>query len=475
MMGRDTPSPQLDSAASYIARQFRHDGLLPVNGSYFQPVALNIIDLGKVNTFRVRLGSVDRTFEIKSEFMPFEMTADRQVGAPVVFAGYGITAPEYRYDDYGGIDARGKIVLVFRHEPGEDDPTSVFLGKTPTEYSRLSTKVRIAIDHGAVGMIVVTDPLNHSSLAPRGFPWPSLSRTIPRDALPLQLAEDERARIPVVHAGEQVIVQLFGSTDSLRALEAGIDQRLQPHSFDIAGSEAFIRTSIEIRVYSANNVVGLMPGSDPARLDETVIVGAHYDHVGYKKEHAAGERYIYNGADDNASGTCALLRVAAALGGLPSAPRRSILCIAFAGEEKGLFGSEYYVRHPLLPLSGTVAMLNMDMVGRNAPDTLFLIGTEGSPELARIARQEDARVGFALVDQKLTSGGSDHISFMKRNIPELFFHSGLEDVYHTVNDRPELIDVPKVARVARLVFLTAWHIASDSSHYHYNPTTLPMF
>jgi Zn-dependent M28 family amino/carboxypeptidase len=197
--------------------------------------------------------------------------------------------------------------------------------------------------------------------------------------------------------------------------------------------------------------------------------------VGYRREHAPGERYIFNGADDNASGTCALLAIAAGLGGLPAAPRRGILCIAFSGEEKGLFGSEYYARAPLVPLKNTVAMLNMDMVGRNNPDSLELIGAEGSPELALIAHQQNRHEGFTLVETKLTSGGSDHMSFMKRNVPNLFFTSGLEEVYHTVNDRPELIDTRKVAHVARLVFLTAFQIANDSVHYQYIPKTVPLF
>jgi hypothetical protein len=476
MKGRNTPSPELDTAAAYIAREFALDGLRPVNGSYFQRVLLNIVGLGEPNALRVRSGSAEKSYEIKTDFSPFEMTSNGSVRGPVVFAGYGITAPQYHYDDYAGIDVKGKIVFLLRHEPGEEDSTSVFLGTAPTEYSSVETKVRIAMEHGAVGVMVATDPLNHSSLAPRGFPWPSLSHFIPKDALPLALGQEESGKVPVMHVGEGVIAQLFGSVDSLRALQRKIDERLVPHSYSIAGAEAFLQTSTEIREMSASNVVGMLPGNDPALKSETVIVGAHYDHVGYMKQHAPGARYIFNGADDNASGTCALLEIAAALGGLPSSPRRTILCIAFAGEEKGLFGSEYYARHPLFPLKSTVAMLNMDMVGMNGVDTLFLIGSEGSPDIARIAREEDARVGFVLLDQKEPMGtGSDHMTFMKRNIPDLFFHSGLESVYHTVNDRPELIDTRKVARAASLVFLTAYHIANDSLHYRYIPFNSSIF
>lgn len=209
--------------------------------------------------------------------------------------------------------------------------------------------------------------------------------------------------------------------------------------------------------------------------NQIVVVGAHYDHVGYKKQHAEGEDYIYNGADDNASGACALMGVAAGLGALQERPKRSILLIAFAGEEKGLFGSEFYVRHSFFPLDSTVAMLNMDMVGRNGEDSLYLIGAGSSPDLAEIAREENARVGFVLTDEALSFGGSDHMSFQKRNIPSLFFHSGLHPQYHQVSDSPDLINIAKLTNVARLAFLTAVRVANDIHRYRYIPKPITLF
>lgn len=475
MKGRNTPSPELDTAAAYIARQFSLVGVQPVRGSYFQRVNLNIVNLGEHNGLRIRKGGADVGFEIKTDFTPFEMTANREVRAPVVFAGYGITAPEYHYDDYASLDVKGKIVFVLRHEPGEEDSGSVFKGKLPTDYSNVGTKARIAVEHGAVGVLVGTDPLNHESLAPRGFPWPTLSKTIPRDALPMTLGADEGTKVPVVHVSEAVMELLFGSVDSLRALQRSIDSAVSPHSFAISGSEAWIQTSTQIKEMPARNVVGYIEGSDPVLKNQLVVVGAHYDHVGYKKEHAAGEDYIFNGADDNASGTCALIGVAAGFGAIADHPKRSVLLIAFCGEEKGLFGSEYYARNPLFPLEKTVAMLNMDMVGRNAEDTLFLIGSESSPDLAAIARQEDPPVGFALVDQTLSSGGSDHMSFLKRNVPSLFFHSGLHRDYHKVSDNPELMNTRKIARTAQLAFLTTLHLANDHQRYRYIQKPISLF
>ena len=475
LKGRNTPSPELDTAAAFIARTFARNGLQPVGGNYAQRFNLSIVKLGEPNTLALFRGGKELRFELKTDFTPFEMTANRAVRGPLVFAGYGISAPEYGYDDYAGLDVNGKVVLVFRHEPREEDSTSVFLGRAATDYSNVARKVRIAHDHGAVALLVMTDPLNHSSLTPRGFPWPSLLRTIPRDALPLTLGADEDSKIPVVHVGEGVIDAVFGGVEELKRIQMAIDLEMKPGSFSLTEMEVRVQTSTSIVSTPTSNVVGYCEGSDPLLKKQLVIVGAHYDHVGYKKQHAEGEDYIYNGADDNASGTVALLGVAAGLGALPERPRRSILLIAFAGEEKGLFGSEYYARQPLFPLDSTVAMLNMDMVGRNGRDSLSLIGAESSPDLGRIAREENARVGFVLRDEVLSSGGSDHMSFQKRNVPALFFHSGLHADYHKVSDSPDKIDMIKLANVARLVFLTTVRLANESQRYRYIPKPITLF
>ncbi len=473
LKGRDTPSPGLDSAASYIARAFAQAGLQPAGNGYRQQFNLSVVELAKPNTLSLFRNGNEIPFEIKTDFVPFEMTANREAQGALVFAGYGITAPEYGYDDYSGIDVKGKIVLVLRHEPQEEDSTSVFLGKDLTDFSNVSRKATIARDHGAAALLVMTDPLNHSSLAPRGFPWPSLSQTIPRDALPTSLGVDEESKIPVVHVGKAFIEAVFGSVDALKDLQAAIDREMKPRSAPFPGLEVRVRTSTSIVSRPTSNVVGFLEGRDPLLKNQLVVVGAHYDHVGIMKRHAEGEDYIFNGADDKASGTVALLGVAAGLGSLPERPRRSILLIAFAGEEKGLFGSEYYARRPFFPLDSTVAMLNIDMVGRNGRDSLQLIGTESSPDLGRIAHEENARVGFVLIDEILTLGGSDHESFQKRNVPSLFFHSGVHPDLHRVSDNPDKIDMTKLARAARLVFLTTVRIANENQRYRYREMPKP--
>jgi hypothetical protein len=216
MKGRNTPSPELDSAARYIAAFYKSNGIQPLNGSYTEKVGLSVVSLGDDNFLTIKKDNAERSYTIKSEFTPFDMTGNKEATGTLVFAGYGITAPEFNYDDYRNIDVHGKIVLVLRHEPGENDSASIFKGINETNYANVNTKVRNAIDHGAVGVLVVTDPLNHTLLTPRGFPWPSLSKFLPKDALPITLAADENKKVPVVQVGEEAIVQLFGNIDSLK-------------------------------------------------------------------------------------------------------------------------------------------------------------------------------------------------------------------------------------------------------------------
>ena len=461
LLGRNTPSPGLDTAAAYIARQFQQAGLQPVRGAWTQEVRMQTVALGDSNALSLTVSGKDTAFAIKDDFVPFDMTADRLVQGDLVFAGYGITAPDLTYDDYDGVDVRGKIVVIFRHEPRENDTTSRFNSRKNADRWGMAAKVKRAREHGAVGMLVMNEPLSHMSLTPRGYPWPSLSRIIPKDALPMTLMADDTEKIPVVHVGERVITALFGSVDSLKQLQQRIDTGLRPASFTFRGVTGTVRTSTVVTVHRAQNVVGMVPGADSTLSDAPVVIGAHYDHVGYKKNSPAGTDSIFNGADDNASGTAGLIEVAKAAGAMGTRPARPILFIAFAGEEKGLFGSEWYARHPLFPLPRTRAMLNMDMVGMNAPDSLLLIAQERHRSLEDVARSVNDGSGFTLVTSNLESGGSDHMSFTKRDVPALFFHSGLTPYYHKVVDEASLLNPDKIARVAGLVFRTAWTLAGS--------------
>ena len=468
LKGRNTPSPELNLAANYIADRFREYGLSPVNGSYYQIFHVSRVRLGKENHFILIKDGKSTEYRIKRDYMPMDVTGSKAVEGDLVFVGYGITAPEYQYDDYANVDVSGKIVLILRHEPGEKDPQSPFEGRKLSPYGQVKMKVQNAIDHGAVGALIVTDPLNHRSIRPRGFPWPSLFPNLPDEAIPLTLSITEKQKIPVVGISKKVVRALFGSVDSLRRLQERIDADLKPQSRLLAGIRVQLQTSTVREDEATQNVVGWIEGRDRNLKHEVVVFGAHYDHVGVVKNAAAGTDSIFNGADDNASGTSLLLALASGFGRSPARPRRSVLFIAFAGEEKGLFGSRAYVEKPLFPLENTVAMLNFDMVGRNAPDTVMVGGITHSPDLIRINEQENRFVGLKLAySLEKFYARSDQYSFGRHKIPYLFYSTGLHKDYHKVTDHAYKINEYKIAMIAKLAFRVGWRVANSSERLRF--------
>jgi hypothetical protein len=466
LKGRNTPSAGLDQAADYIAAQFTSMGIQKVNGSWFQnmPLITKNLDIEKC-LFKFSKGEESKTFSLKTDYIPFEMTADTMVRSSLVFAGYGITAPEYNYDDYKGLDVRGKIVLVMKHEPGEKDSTSLFNGKIDTKHSLVNTKVENAIKHGAIGLLVVTDPLNHMLLTPQGYPWPGLSKFLPQDNLPVDLFTRED-HIPVIQIGETVVKFLFGSIDTLKNIQKRIDNSLIPSSFQIVHTECHLSTRLKITNYIAKNVIGILESRDVELKKEYVVIGGHYDHVGFMKKYKDGEDYIYNGADDNASGTAGVLAIAKAFASMKTKPERSVVFILFAGEELGLFGSKYYCENPLVPVEKTVAMLNLDMISRNGHDTLQLDGLKQNPDMAEIISKEAKKMKFINIegDEDLFKR-SDHYNFFKKGISAMDITSGLHNDYHTVRDNPDSVDPEKAARISALTFTTSWIIANEKKYY----------
>jgi hypothetical protein len=465
LLGRNTGSPGNDTAAAYIARTFKKEGISPVNNSYFQYFDFCKTDLADGSSMTITKNEQATGIPITTGFVPFDITGSGSVAGDIVFAGYGITAPELNYDDYAGIDARGKIVLIFRHVPRQNDKDSPFGNVNQNPLASLTNKMKNAVKHGAIGMMVVTEPNNYLSIKPRGFPWPYLNKNLPVEALPSRLIYPGETSIPVIHVGDSVVNLLFGTVDTLKNIQTAIDQDLKPKSFFIPGIRAEISVMLNKTTEHTQNVVGFIEGSDPVLKNEIVVVGAHYDHVGYKKTHKEGEDYIFNGADDNASGTSGTLAVAKAIQSMNHKPGRSILFLLFSGEEKGLWGSDIYVNSPLLPLEKTVAMLNMDMIGRNSIDSLDLEGADLSPDITGIVENANSAVGFYLSKTSAELGGSDHYNFYKKGIPFMFFFAGLHPDYHKVTDNPDRINYEKAAKVAQLALRTALIIANEDKHY----------
>ncbi|MGC8864985.1 MAG: M20/M25/M40 family metallo-hydrolase [Bacteroidales bacterium] len=462
LQGRDTPSPGLDSAAVYIAREFHNLGLAPVGNSYFHDLGLARVDLGPVQqlTIHTPQGS-SLGFQLKDDFVPLESIGDTSITAPLVFAGYGLHLPDQGYDDYKGIDVRGKIVVVLTHFPNEnaDAENSTPEKKKIYDYS-VNSKIKTARQLGAAGLIVVTDPLNHVLLKPRVGSWPALSRSTHKPLPPLVFKTD-RKNFPAIYGGERVIEALFGSVDELKALQAEIDKTMKPRSFEMKGFNATLITSVKIDPVKASNVMAIRPGSDPRQNGQYVVLGAHYDHVGMDRSAGPGQDVIYNGADDNASGTAAVLAIAKSLvnGGFTTG--RSLVFVLFAGEEVGLLGSRSMVKNPPFPLDSIAAMLNFDMVSRGGPDTLYLGGLKLSPDLQSLALQEIEGTGLRLITSPKSDGlgGSDHAPFLQAGIPALHFFTGLHRDYHQVTDEFSKVDPQKAALVAQLGLRMALRIA----------------
>ncbi|MDZ7338745.1 MAG: M20/M25/M40 family metallo-hydrolase [candidate division KSB1 bacterium] len=460
MRGRDTPSPELRRAADYIAAEFARYGLSPTTRqrSFLVPFPLERVALSAPNSLVVIGPDGEREFAIKEDFVPIHISGSRQVEAPVVFAGYGITAPEFGYDDYQGLDAKGKYVLVMSQEPQEKDSTSVFDGAKDTEYCKVLVKAQIAIDHGAIGLLLVRNPNNSRFRRPPNV-WPELMNRPPANIKPpLTLAGGQEGQLVAAYVGRELAEYLLAeSGKNLAEWQRLIDEKCQPHSFPIADKRVRLQVTLSAEVDSVYNVAGYWEGADPALKEEVVVVGAHYDHVG-----APGDT-IYNGADDNASGTAGLLEVAQAFATSGERPRRSLLFITFAGEEKGLFGSRYYADHPLLPLDKTVAMLNLDMIGRNDSNMVAIIGSKTSSRLTELNKQANTLVGMELSYQwDRYFRQSDHYSFYRKQIPVLFFNTGDHPDLHRPTDDVDKLDPRKMAGVGKLVFATAWLVANDA-------------
>ncbi|MFN8208766.1 MAG: M20/M25/M40 family metallo-hydrolase [Bacteroidales bacterium] len=466
LLGRNTPSAGLDTAAAYIAAEFKKYGLEPVNGSYYQPLPLVITNLGEDNRVVVEKDGQQQALTISTQYVPFEMTANAEASGELVFAGYGITSPENNYDDYADMDPTGKIVLIISHGPRENDSASPFFNRGRNRLNSLDLKVQNAIAHGAAGILFVTDPLNHLLIKPRGYPWPTLQKNVSGDMSRPRLKGPETKKIPVVHVGKEVIEMAFGSVDSLKNIQSMMDEKMKPASQALAGMKVTIKTSIDEKLVPAQNVAGFLRGSDPQLSQEVLIIGGHYDHVGFRREHKEGDDYIMNGADDNASGTTGVLMTAEAFSRMKNKPARSVLFITFAGEEKGLYGSRAYTEAPLFPLDKTVGMLNLDMISRNNADSLFLEGAVMSPDLTNMVLKANEQVGMKLhLGQETYMDGSDHAPFFNKKVPFVFFFAGLHPDYHTIRDNPNTINAEKGARVSKLVFLTAWMVSNENKHY----------
>ena len=439
LKGRGNGSPELDKAADYVAGQFKAVGLEPLGGSYFQPFEATVgADMGPNNS--LVLGGAPPHYKLRQDFLPLSMSDSGEYSGGLAFVGYGITAPEYHYDDYSGIDVKGKAVIVLRHEPQENDENSIFNGKRFTRHAALYSKAINARNHGAKAMLLVNDPLNHSDDRLIGFGE----------------GGDQDMGLILFHVKREVAEQLLKQAgQSLATLQGAIDRDLSNHSFQLPSTvQVKLHADVDIRRATLKNVVGYLQGSDPKLRQEVIVIGGHYDHLGLGGKESMAPKLIgqiHHGADDNASGAAGVMELARTMTADGPKPRRSVLFITFAGEELGLFGSANYVEHPLLPLSQTIAMMNLDMIGRARQNKLFVGGVGTSPGFRRLVEEENKNPSFQIDFSDSGYDASDHMSFARKGVPVIFFFSGLHADYHKPSDTWDKLEPEETARVLELV------------------------
>ena len=484
LQGRMSLQPGDDVAIQWIASEFAKAGLSPgTEGSFLQPVDLIEYRGDRAQSFvGLRRSGSEKQWKYPDILGAYR--ADVDVSADVVFAGYGITAPELNYDDYQGIDAHGKIVLIFDHEPQETDPRSIFNGTGNTRYATTRVKVLNAQAHGAVGMLIVAEPnrkhpSNQERIARIGG---SVTREVP---LPSQALANDELHIPAAVISDAAAKEfLANAAASAAELQSAIDRTLKAQSHALTDTQATIHYhNSSITNGKSYNVVGLLEGNDPKLKAETILISAHHDHDGMSGAE------IWHGADDNGSGSVGVVALAHAFAANARAktgakPKRSVLFVVFAAEERGLLGAFYMAAHPLRPLDTTRAMINFDMIGRNETESeqtkglleipadttnrLNLIGALYSPDYSRTVAEENKHIGLVLDDRFDHEAAlnvffrSDQFPFVLHNVPAFWWFTGFHPDYHHTTDTAEKINYVKMGKILRLAYLTGFRFADEA-------------
>lgn len=454
--GRRSLERGAEVAAEFIAAEFAKAGLHPAGGDgFFQRFELIEYRMEPRAT-QIVIDCAGKRHDLAyGRDFSGSFPHPASICAPVVFAGYGITAPEYGYDDYAGLDVRGKVALIFEYEPRAHDPASPFNGTGNTVHASPHRKALNAQQRGAAALLVIPAPNRKRPFRPA------------RGGRAQALADGE-VRIPMFTLSAEAAESLLACAGRKPAeLQAAVDAHGKPARLPLEAQAAIRAAPAEARRGSTVNVLGMLEGSDPRLRQETVIFCAHYDHLG------AREGKLLPGADDNASGTAGLLELARLFAeGKP--PRRTLLFIAFGAEEAGLLGSYYYTAHPVRPLQTTRAVLNLDMIGRDekpseqtanliqiAPDTsseINLVGAFYSPDLRTVIERANRGVGLRL-SRKWDRDGvlnvlwrCDHYPFLLRGVPAVWLFNGFTPDYHTPADTPDKLNFAKLEKILRLAY-----------------------
>jgi len=435
------------AAAKYIANEFEKVGLLKFNETYFQKLMVTTeVKAGEKNSFTI--GEYSAT--LATDYTPMSYTANANVEAKVVFAGYGFNINEdsLKWNDFDKIDAKGKWVIILRADPELDNPNSAFI-----TYSKDRTKILAARDAGAAGVLLVS------------------GAEVEKDDLLMELKlgrDNVSEMIPVANITRALANKiLLQSGKTIEDLEKLIIESHSPSSFEI---ETSVNISLEVikGEVETQNVVAYIEGSDPNLKNEYVVLGAHYDHLGMGGAESGSRRpdttAVHNGADDNASGVAAMIEIAEKLSAMKDSLKRSVVFVAFAGEEMGLLGSKFFAENPLFDLKSVQTMINLDMVGRldTTSNTLSIGGTGTSTVFENLLKEMEKTSNLNIAQSPEGFGPSDHASFYVLDIPVLFFTTGGNSEYHTPFDDADLINFNGMKKVADFGFQLIVNLANKA-------------
>jgi len=450
--GRKPGTPQSKQAAQYIADHYAALGLTPMGEDGFQYFdVVTSVNLGQANS--LRSGAVEGVAGV--DYTPLVFSANAAREAQLVFVDYGfqIDQDTLKWDSYAGLDVNGKWVMILRGNPEPDARSSKF-----DAYSSLRQKLLIARDNGAAGVVFISGP------------------QFDKDDELIELRIDRnfsRAALPVVHVKRPLAQQLMVTkATSIADIEAALIESMTPLGF-VMNDKLSINIEVLKQEVTTQNVIAMLPGSDPVLKNEFIVIGAHYDHLGWGGV-GSGSRNpdtvaVHNGADDNASGTAAVLEIAERLALAKNAPRRSILFMAFGAEEMGLLGSKFFTQNPLIKLESVKQMINLDMVGRLDPEkrTLTIGGAGTALGMEEFLANRSKGRGLNLAITPDGYGPSDHASFYVEDIPVLFFFTGITEEYHTPADDVETINFAGEQVIANFAYDLIHEFATMDQTFEY--------
>ncbi len=447
MAGRQPGTPGIKLAEDYIVAEYKKAGLKPLeNGTYLQE-----FEVGKSRTVDpektslVLKGPNDSELKLKDgeDYRQLTGRDDFELDSELVFVGYGISADEHNYLEYDGVDVKDKIVVLIRREPQAEDSDSVFNGDKTSRHSYARSKITAARRAGAAGILMVNDGLTATD-AERD----ALVTSDQFGSTSLPFAQVKRSVMDEILEQSPLTSPTGMKLKSLQEVEDLIDSNLEPLSQVIPGWTASFNAGFDENAILTSNIIGIIEGEGP-NADETIVIGAHYDHLGDGAygSRAGGRREIHNGADDNATGTAAVIELARRFNRRSEKPGRRLVFICFTAEEMGLLGAYHYVQDPTYPLEKTAAMINFDMIGWLRDDELTLYGWNSSPQLAPVFDAANEGIGLELNKPTSGFGGSDHLPFNEQRIPNTFIHTGINAVYHTPEDDFEAINCEGALRV----------------------------